>query len=163
MGYISSELLPNYLKKKYIPLTALFVNENLGIIDFSSGICSFVELFEHYCLFHSTKILIHCSFIWLYQDIVEAIHNETQMVDPHTGSSVHNALGMFTLVIMTHGCRGYLSGKDGTLVSLVDIYKMISSRNFPAMAGKPKLVILLSCNGSKLIKFTFLHSSTTPY
>jgi hypothetical protein len=78
--------------------------------------------------------------------VVEAIHKETQYVDRDTGTSVHANLGMFALVLMSHGGYGTISTKDGTL-KLVDIYRLLSSQNFPAMRGKPKMVILQACSG----------------
>ena len=57
---------------------------------------------------------------------------------------------MFVLVLMSHG------GKDNLIydsnnqpVSLVNIQDMLSPKNFPAMKGKPKLMIIQACSGGK--------------
>lgn len=68
-------------------------------------------------------------------------------MDKRTGSSVHDGLGMFVLVLMTHGDLGRVSGCDDINLRLTDIYKLLSSQNFPAMRGKPKLIILQACSG----------------
>ena len=80
---------------------------------------------------------------------METIHTETQLVDVTTGESVHRDLGMFVLVISTHGSEGHIIGSDGKYIQLVDIYNLLSARNFPAMRGKPKLIILQACSGCK--------------
>lgn len=78
--------------------------------------------------------------------MVEAIHTETQFLDRETGASVHKNLGMFVLVVMSHGDFGTILGSDDIFFRLVDIYRMLSSENFPSMHGKPKLIILQSCS-----------------
>ena len=80
--------------------------------------------------------------------MVEAIHRETQLVD-ETGESVYKNLGVFLLMITSHGTEGCVAGVDGKLVKLSDISKMVSARNFPAMRGKPKLLVIQACAGSK--------------
>ena len=80
------------------------------------------------------------------QDIVESIHRETQLVD-QTGQSVHEELGMFVLVITSHGAEGSVTGSDHKHIKLTDIYQLLSSKNFPAMKGKPKLIIIQACAG----------------
>lgn len=90
---------------------------------------------------------------------MEAIHEETQLVDEHTTESIHRSLGMFALVIMSHGGNGTIAGCDGKDIQLLDIYKrLLSSTSFPAMAGKPKLVILQSCSGSELLRSLIVFS-----
>lgn len=79
--------------------------------------------------------------------MIEAIHKETQYVDRDTGTSVHANLGMFVLVMMSHGDYGTIVGKDGTHLRLVDVYRILSQQNFPEMRGKPKMIILQTCSG----------------
>lgn len=69
------------------------------------------------------------------------------LVDNETKQSVHNDLGMFVLVLMTHGSLGAFSGSDGKAMSLLNIYKLLSAEHFPAMAGKPKLLVFQICSG----------------
>jgi len=80
--------------------------------------------------------------------IVEAIHKETQLVD-ETGEFVYKNLGVFVLVITSHGAENCVAGVDGKLVKLTDIYNLLSPRNFPAMQGKPKLIIIQACAGGR--------------
>jgi len=54
------------------------------------------------------------------------------------------------LVIMTHGgVGGFIYGADMKRVKLTDVYDLLTPLNFPGMAGKPKIVILETCSGSK--------------
>ena len=80
------------------------------------------------------------------KDIVTEIHRETQLVD-QTGRSVHEDLGMFVLVITSHGAEGTVVGSDHKHIKLTDIYQLLSAKNFPAMKGKPKLLIIQACAG----------------
>lgn len=54
---------------------------------------------------------------------------------------------MFVLVLTSHGGEGSMIGSDHRRVKLTDIYKLLSPKNFPAMQGKPKLVIIQACAG----------------
>lgn len=57
---------------------------------------------------------------------------------------------MFVLCIMSHGTENDdISGTDGKPVKLTEVYDLLSATKFPAMAGKPKMVILQACSGSK--------------
>ena len=80
------------------------------------------------------------------------MHEETQYIDKDTKESVHANLGMFVLVLMSHGDHGTIAAKDGNTgtiiqIKLVDIYRLLSPQNFPAMRGKPKMIILQACSG----------------
>ena len=58
---------------------------------------------------------------------------------------------MFVLVVMSHGTRGdKILGSDSQPVDLMDIRDLLCSRSFPAMRGKPKLLIVQACSGGKL-------------
>ena len=57
---------------------------------------------------------------------------------------------MFVLVLMSHGGRdNVISDSNNQPVSLVNIQDMLSPKNFPAMKGKPKLMIIQACSGGK--------------
>ena len=57
---------------------------------------------------------------------------------------------MFVLVLMSHGGRDNLIyDSNNQPVSLVNIQDMLSPKNFPAMKGKPKLMIVQACSGGK--------------
>ena len=57
---------------------------------------------------------------------------------------------MFVLVIMSHGTRGdKIFGADSQPVDLMDIKDLLSPKKFPAMKGKPKLLIIQACSGGK--------------
>mgnify|MGYP001792531762 CR=1 FL=1 len=81
--------------------------------------------------------------------MIETIHKETQYIDRDTGTSVHANLGMFALVLMGHGDDGTISAGDD-VIRLGDIYRLLSSHNFPAMRGKPKMIILQACSGGQV-------------
>jgi len=54
------------------------------------------------------------------------------------------------LVIMTHGdVDSFIYGVDGKRVKLTDVYDLLTPLKFPGMSGKPKIVILEACSGSK--------------
>ena len=42
----------------------------------------------------------------LFQEVIKAVHEETQYIDNDTRESVHSNLGMFVLVLMSHGGYG---------------------------------------------------------
>ena len=90
--------------------------------------------------------LLHLVLDLYIQKLVESIHRETQLVD-QTGQSVHEELGMFVLVITSHGAEGSVAGSDHKHIKLTDIYQLLSSKNFPDMRGKPKLIIIQACAG----------------
>ncbi|XP_067940442.1 cell death protein 3-like [Watersipora subatra] len=71
--------------------------------------------------------------------MLEVIRNET-------GRQIDRNYGMFVLVIMSHGSETAISGSDGTVVQRTDINNALSAQNFPAMARKPKLVIIQACS-----------------
>ena len=61
---------------------------------------------------------------------------------------------MFVFIIMSHGKRGdIILDVDKKPVDLVTIYKLLSPANFPAMAGKPKMVIIQACSGGKNLPY----------
>ena len=80
------------------------------------------------------------------KNIVESIHRETQLVD-QTGRSVYEELEMLVLVLTSHGAEGSVVGSDHRHIKLTDIYQLLSPKNFPAMRGKPKLIIIQACAG----------------
>ena len=75
------------------------------------------------------------------------IHGETQLINRQTGGSIYDDLGIFVLVITTHGSEGIIYGSDGKGILLSDMYKLLAPKNFPAMKGKPKLIFLQACSG----------------
>ena len=57
---------------------------------------------------------------------------------------------MFVFVIMSMGQRGdLLLDCYSQPIDLLKIKDLLSSSKFPAMKGKPKLVIVQACSGSK--------------
>ncbi|XP_067933998.1 caspase-8-like [Watersipora subatra] len=78
-----------------------------------------------------------------FQQILREIQEETSREE-------HNRLGMFILIIMSHGTEGdMLIDHHGKPFSLVSIRDSLSPRRFPAMAGKPKLIIVQACSGEQ--------------
>lgn len=54
------------------------------------------------------------------------------------------------LVLSSHGHEGSISGSDGKHVTITELMELLSPKNFPAMRGKPKLVIIQACAGGEL-------------
>lgn len=55
------------------------------------------------------------------------------------------------LVIASHGHEGSVSGSDRRHLKITEVIDLLSPKNFPAMKGKPKLVIIQACAGSKSV------------
>lgn len=73
-----------------------------------------------------------------------------EQVKKETCRREHSQMGMFVLVLMSHGGqRDVILGSDGKPVDLIDLNHLISAKNFPAMKGKPKLVIVQACSGGE--------------
>ena len=84
------------------------------------------------------------KLLFLLQEIYEQIQLETQRQE-------HKTLGMFVLLLMSFGKRdNIILGSDYQPVDLVKVQDLLSPYNFPAMKGKPKLVIVQACSGCKL-------------
>ena len=64
---------------------------------------------------------------------------------------------------MSHGTNEIIYGSDERAVNLSDIYDLISAHRFPAMAGKPKWVILQACSGGNLTIAMVHWSLQDPY
>ncbi|XP_067932946.1 caspase a-like [Watersipora subatra] len=78
-----------------------------------------------------------------FEEILREIQEETSREE-------HKRLGMFILIIMSHGTeRDMLLDSHGKKFSLVSIRDSLSPRRFPAMAGKPKLIIVQACSGGR--------------
>jgi hypothetical protein len=88
-------------------------------------------------------------FLKCAQELYEAIAYETKYVDKDTGRSVHANLGMFALVLMGHGGYGCMKTKTKDMY-LEDIYRLLAPDEFPAMRGKPKMIILQACSGGEV-------------
>ena len=80
------------------------------------------------------------------QRMLEVISNETERPE-------NVNYGMFVLIILSHGSETGISGTDGTMVQRTDINNALSAQNFPAMARKPKLLIIQACSGGELPGF----------
>lgn len=66
------------------------------------------------------------------------------------GSPDHKDYGMFVLVIMSHGTEnGKIYGTDLSCITSEEIEDALSHTNFPAMKGKPKLIIIQACRGGQ--------------
>ena len=87
---------------------------------------------------------------------MNAIHSETQMVNAQSGESIHKDLDTFVLVVMSHGAKGSIIGLDDVHVELSDMIDLLSPKNFPALQGKPKIVIIQACAGGMKTEHFFL-------
>ncbi len=56
---------------------------------------------------------------------------------------------------MSHGGKNVLYGKDGKAVEYDEIYRSVGTYNFPAMSGKPRIIILQACAGGKHIDIEY--------
>jgi len=104
-------------------------------------------------VFLQTNVVYELEFPTLYllkklQEMKEAIIQETRLQD-------HESYKMFFLVLMSHGRKDKIGGCDGPddEVSMDDLLNLISPKNFPAMTGKPKVVIIQSCSGGMFYLF----------
>ena len=89
--------------------------------------------------------------IYPMQEMIDEIHSETQRVNSKTGESVHEGSRSFVLVVMSHGAKGSIIGSDDVHVEISDMLDLLSPKNFPAMKGKPKIIIVQACAGRKYI------------
>ena len=88
----------------------------------------------------------------MLQEIYREIEEETQIED-------HLKYGMFVFVIMSMGQRGdLLLDCNSQPIDLLKIKDLLSSSKFPAMKGKPKLVIVQACSGSKYCIYNSISS-----
>ena len=77
----------------------------------------------------------------ILKKIYETIKEETR-------NEKHKKLGMFVLVIMSHGIRGdIVLDRDCQPVEMIKIRDLLSPHEFPAMRGKPKLIVIQACSG----------------
>jgi len=73
-----------------------------------------------------------------------------QAIKKETSLEVHRHLSMFVLIIMSHGQTGdTILSRDNKWVKLGDIKQLLSASQFTAMKGKPKLIVVQACSGSK--------------
>ena len=69
-----------------------------------------------------------------------------------TQNTDHKDYGMFFLCIMSHGKEdGIIIGSDHNGVKLTEICDTLSPTLFPAMASKPKLIVIQACGGGMCI------------
>jgi len=79
-----------------------------------------------------------------FQTILSTIKDEVQRTE-------HVDLGCHVLVIMTHGdVGGIIYGVDMKKIRLTHVFDLLTPLHFSGMSGKPKIVILETCSGSKL-------------
>ncbi|XP_061163366.1 caspase-6-like [Saccostrea echinata] len=74
------------------------------------------------------------------EDIKDILRREVE-------KDIHRTADCFVLVIMTHGTTGAIYGVDGKTVSVEEIKKQFNGENFPAMADKPKVILIQACRG----------------
>ena len=108
------------------------------------------HLYNMCTILSAPALLIVCIKIF-HQDIIKTIHTETQMIDAGTGGSVHEDLSTFVLVVMSHGARGSVIGSDDHHIDIIEMIELLSPANFPAMRGKPKIVIINACAGREFV------------
>ena len=73
-----------------------------------------------------------------------------QEIQEETARDEHRNLGMFVFIIMSHGTRGdVILDRNYQEVDLMKIRDLLSPHDFPAMKGKPKLMIVQACSGGE--------------
>ena len=81
--------------------------------------------------------------VFASQRMIAAVEDETK-------NDEHKRLGMFVLILMSHGDgQDSILGSDSKPVYLQHLYQMLWSTRFPHMAGKPKVVVVQACSGCK--------------
>ena len=85
------------------------------------------------------------------------------MIREETQNDKNHHLGMFVFIIMSHGLRGdILLDRDNQPIDLMKIRDLLSPHHFPAMKGKPKLMVVQACSGSKSnMIFEYVNSRIT--
>ena len=83
------------------------------------------------------------NILYLVQEIMDLLTKETQHSD-------HQHADGFVLVILSHGDEGNVMGIDEQIVKIAWIEVCLDGRFFSNLAGKPKLIAIQSCRGSKL-------------
>ena len=61
----------------------------------------------------------------------------------------HKDASAFVFVILSHGVQGHVYGTDGHRLSIDSILEAFDGINCPHLAGKPKMFIILACQGGK--------------
>lgn len=79
------------------------------------------------------------------------------VIKEETKHGEHKGYGAFVLVIMTHGTENDVYGKDGLPIKHSDIFDLMSPYKFPALAGRPKILIFQACSGG-----IFINNMTAP-
>ena len=75
----------------------------------------------------------------------------------------HREAECFVLVIMTHGTHGAIYGVDGKTIPIEEIKRQINGENFPAMADKPKVLLIQACRGGRFMKITCRYKNNPSY
>ncbi|XP_035689684.1 caspase-2-like [Branchiostoma floridae] len=64
----------------------------------------------------------------------------------------HDKMDCCIVVLMSHGSKDVIMGKDDEPVQLDDIFTMFDNKNCPRLKGKPKLFFIQACRGEKVDK-----------
>ena len=76
----------------------------------------------------------------------------TEVLAKEAREKDHFEADSFILALFSHGANGEVYGTDFKPVSIENtIKRAFDGRNCPALSGKPKLLIIQACQGSKLI------------
>ena len=62
-------------------------------------------------------------------------------------------------MLTSHGDEGSIGGSDRKQIKITDIMDLLSPKNFPSMKGKPKIVIIQACAGSKY-RYIYIYTDT---
>ena len=79
------------------------------------------------------------------------------LIDAERKRAEHKDADSFILAIFSHGTKGKIYGADGNTIKIKTIKTCFDGKNCPALHGKPKLLIIQACQGSKCIFVWLLH------
>ncbi|XP_013419932.1 caspase-2-like [Lingula anatina] len=95
------------------------------------------ELFRY--LHYETDVISNLTA----NEMKEEIEQESQRDD-------HKIYDSFILFLLSHGTKGAVYGTDGYPLPFKDIKAILNNRNCLGLSGKPKMIFIQACQGSKL-------------
>ncbi|XP_013419501.2 caspase-2-like [Lingula anatina] len=90
------------------------------------------------------------------------LHYETDVVNDLTANEMkeeieqesrrdyHKNYDSFILFLLSHGTKGAVYGTDGYQLPYKYIKTILNNKNCPGLRGKPKMIFIQACQGSKL-------------
>ncbi|XP_067941712.1 uncharacterized protein [Watersipora subatra] len=134
-----------YLMSDRVRGRVLIIN-NVNFPGFPSRLGSEVDYYHLCKLFKDLRFSVaktESKLSFTAEKMYKTVIEETNRKD-------HYDYGMFVLVLMSHGTKGdVILDSQGKSVYFVHFQDLLCPRNFPAMKGKPKLIIVQACSGER--------------